>query len=644
MPHDFLWLVLRELGVASGFLDLLKDIYTDASTMVSASSGMTSPIQQLCGFFQGCPLSPLLFVAGMAPLINALDAQAQTHGVQIAPGLHMSTTAFADDIKIFSRTPHGIKALHDTVVAFLDWSTMMANPAKCAFLPVTYSDSRQTPSTLALDINGVPLPQLSLADSYAYLGVREGFDYTHTRVQLDSKLQAMRQQVTALIDSPLAPWQIIKALKVYVFSQLDYAIGHVKAPLSQLKAFSTLVTKSLRHLLRLPSTATNEFFYSPPSSGGLGLLPLDEFRDASVLAHAFQMLHSPDDNIQQLAREQLRAVIRKRYIVDPSALLDGGDLLLQRFLNGTLQDHPIASLKTRHADITSIWTDVQAALRRYNPKLRAGLSLRLPQMIKDVTSKNVARELKMHIKLAHAEACKFLLSGNYLWDADYRFAVSARLNQVDTRSVLKRRRLRANAFRRDCGAVSPETLGHVLQRCPHNEVNIRSRHDAALQAIAITIQGAQPDARLMVNSTALDFDGPTLKPDLQLIDSTKKTVVICDLAVAMEDDKLHNGDSIFEKTAKHKMDKYSPLSRHYTSQGYEVYSCALIYGSLGSVAPANHNVLTQVIGLSRPAAAKLQYALSASVIKASHLIWRAHCSGHDSAPQATRPNSRMRQG
>ncbi|KAH9119667.1 hypothetical protein AeMF1_007778, partial [Aphanomyces euteiches] len=109
-----------------------------------------------------------------------------------------------------------------------------------------------------------------------------------------------------------------------------------------------------------------------------------------------------------------------------------------------------------------------------------------------------------------------------------------------------------------------------------------------------------------VNSTALDFDGPTLKPDLQLIDSTKKTVVICDLAVAMEDDQLHNGDSIFEKTAKYKMDKYSPLSRHYTNLGYEVYSCVLIYGSLGSVAPANHNILTQVIGLSRPAAAKLQ--------------------------------------
>ncbi|KAH9081297.1 hypothetical protein LEN26_021401 [Aphanomyces euteiches] len=416
----------------------------------------------------------------------------------------------------------------------------------------------------------------------------------------------MRQQVTALVKSPLAPWQIIKALKVYVFSQLDYAIRHVKAPLSQLKTFSSFVNKSLRHLLRLPITATNEFFCSPPSFGGLGLLPMDELRDASVVAHAFQMLHSPDDTIQHLAREQLRSA--------------GGDLLLQRYLNGTLHEHPIATIKTHHADISSIWSDLQAALRRYNLKFRNGFALRLPHMQKDVTPKNVAREMKMHMKLAHAETwstlkdqgrtallhgregSKFLLSGCRLWDADYRFAVSARLNQIDTRSVLKRRSLRANASCRHCGSASPETLGHVLQCCPHNEANIRARHDLVLQALASSIRNAQPDTRLL------------------LIDATKKAVVICDLAVAMEDDQLHDGETVFEKTAKHKMTKYSPLSRHYTNQGYEVYSCALVYGSLGSVAPANHNILTQVIGLSRLAAASLQYAISASVIKASRLI------------------------
>ncbi|KAF0703917.1 hypothetical protein AaE_015198, partial [Aphanomyces astaci] len=649
MPHDFLWLVLSRLGVSPDFLAIVQDIYTDASTMVSAASGVCPPIDQLCGVFQGCPLSPLLFIAGMTPLMMALDAQAPAHGVKVAADVNLSTTAFADDIKIFSRTPSGIQGLHATVVDFLDWSTMAANPSKCAFLAVTYKDSKQVPSDLTLAINGVALPKLSLADSYCYLGIREGFDHVHTRFQLTDKLASMRQQVVALVKSPLAPWQIIKAIKVFVMSQLEFAIRHVKATKSQLQGFSTFLAKSLRHLLRLPTNSTKEFFYSPPSSGGLGFLPLDESRQASTLAHAFQMLNSPDDAIQRLCRAQLRAIILLRFHVDAAALDAGGDLMLQRFLNGTLQEQPIASLKTQHADISSVWTDVVATLRQYNLRLQTRgddhFDIKFPHMAKSATTKNIAREMKMHIKLGHAlawskqtdqgrttmlhgrDGSKFLLSGGKLWDADYRFGIAARLNQVDTRSVLKRKRLRSNGACRHCGQVAPETLAHVLQRCPHNEVSIRARHDAALGAISRTIQAALPKATLLVNATLPGYDGPTLKPDLQLIDQDKKTAIICDLAIAHEDDQLHDGDTVFEKTAKGKMDKYSPLSRHLVRQGFEVYSCALVYGSLGSVAPANHNILTAVIGLSRPAASKLQYGLSADIIKSSRTIWNTHCSG-----------------
>ncbi|KAH9159147.1 hypothetical protein LEN26_002490 [Aphanomyces euteiches] len=136
MPHDFLWLVLSKLGVPSAFVDLVRDIYTGASTIVTTPLGACPPIDQLCGVFQGCPLSPLLFIAGLVPLMDALDAQAATHGVQLAPSLHLASTAFADDVKVFSRSASGIRALHQTVVDFLDWSTMTANPAKCAFLGV----------------------------------------------------------------------------------------------------------------------------------------------------------------------------------------------------------------------------------------------------------------------------------------------------------------------------------------------------------------------------------------------------------------------------------------------------------------------------------------------------------------------------
>ncbi|RHZ05790.1 hypothetical protein DYB31_014477 [Aphanomyces astaci] len=77
-------------------------------------------------------------------------------------------------------------------------------------------------------------------------------------------------------------------------------------------------------------------------------------RQASTFAHAFQMLNSPDDAIQRLCHTQLRAIILLRFHVDAAALDAGGDFMLQRFVNGTLQEQPIASLKTQNADISSV--------------------------------------------------------------------------------------------------------------------------------------------------------------------------------------------------------------------------------------------------------------------------------------------------
>jgi hypothetical protein len=73
-PHSMMWFVLEQLGVAPEFIDRCKDIYTDASFIVSnAKDGNTSPISQLVGVFQGCPLSPHLFTATLIPQLRALQ-------------------------------------------------------------------------------------------------------------------------------------------------------------------------------------------------------------------------------------------------------------------------------------------------------------------------------------------------------------------------------------------------------------------------------------------------------------------------------------------------------------------------------------------------------------------------------------------
>jgi len=660
IPHAYLWFVLKELGVPASFIALLKDVYTNAFTMVSTAHGTSTPIHQRAGVFQGCPLSPLLFILGMAPLLETLHAFETDYGVQLAGDVRLATTAFADDIKIFSRSKLGIQHLHDIVARFLDWTTLQANPSKCALLatvpdPHSVGRYKRLEDPLNLILNGVNIPKLQFEDSYKYLGIREGSDSVNIQFQLTPKLATLRKQVTALATSGLAPWQVTKAIKVYVLSQLEYPLRHVRCTTSELKGFTAHLYKTLRHLLRLPTNTTTAFFAAPLCSGGLGLLPLDEYRDALLLANAYKLLHSPDPLVQQIARSQLKSVIAHRFNINEATLTAGGDLLLQNFLNGTLTTQEILPLKNPK-DIPNWWNDLVNVLSRANLQFCTvgddHFSLKTLFSPKHVTVKNVTASVKLQFKVLAATkwaamkdqgrtvelhgdmGSKFMSSGVDMWDQDYRFALAGRLNQVDTRSVLKRRRLRPNGDCRHCGSIQPETLAHVLQRCPYNEDQIRKRHDEVLALIVSAVTKAKPEAMVLVNQTVPNFSGPVLKPDIQVyqLRDNREEAIILDLAIAYEDSEVKDGLDVFQRTAEGKNLKYQPISRYLANLGKAVFNIALVYGSLGSVAIKNLELLTQVLDLPKAIAHKLQVKISAMNIKASRRIWMHHCAAQHANP------------
>ena len=92
----------------------------------------------------------------------------------------------------------------------------------------------------------------------------------------------------------------------------------------------------------------------------------------------------------------------------------------------------------------------------------------------------------------------FITRGTNMWDSDYVFAVKARLNQLDTRSVLKRKRVRSNATCRFPTCRSTETLAHVLNHCPGTKDAITKRHDDALKRVTEALQSR---LELRVNQT-----------------------------------------------------------------------------------------------------------------------------------------------
>ena len=89
--------------------------------------------------------------------------------------------------------------------------------------------------SVRLELYGESVTPLSLNESYRYLGVGDGFDHVCHRLQLEPKIQWLKQEAVALMQSGLAVWQVVKVLKTYVYPKVEYALRHLRPLHSQLQ-------------------------------------------------------------------------------------------------------------------------------------------------------------------------------------------------------------------------------------------------------------------------------------------------------------------------------------------------------------------------------------------------------------------------
>ncbi|KAF1326966.1 reverse transcriptase, partial [Globisporangium splendens] len=681
LPQAYMWKVLERLGVPHAFLQVVRDIYTDSYFIVDSRDGTTDPVHQGRGVYQGCPLSPYLFIAALTPLMFVLDGMKSEHGVSLAAGNPECTSAYADDLKIFAKTATGIRALHGAVLEFLQWTRMEANASKCALMVSdAAADCESHNERLDLSIHDNVIPRLTGHDGYVYLGIEDGPDHARVRVVLQDTLRELTTDVIKLLQSPLAPWQIMRAIKSYVLSKLDYPLRHLRPFLSMFDGFDKTIVRGLKRLLQLPQTATTEFLYAPTSAGGLGLLPLRELYGALKITHGLQMLHSQDPNVRAIARGQLLTVIRKRFVLNEPHWTDREEEAIQMFLNSELAGSAFALKKKVSGDSASLWVDVATYLKTFELKLGTvngeHLQLQVPHTQKALVPKEWGRQIKTHLRLRHLARWRtfqdqgktarlhggagsaFLTRPSAVYDSSYRFAVRARLNQVDTRSALKRKHIVQNNRCRAPGCNDTETLAHVLHHCSFGADAIRVRHDESLQIIRHRVVAEQGRSRrshqrLLIdatvpgmedNDTSTSRSQTAQRPDVQLYDDNAMTASIVDLAVAFEDQATDDAatSSNFARVRAIKIKKYENIVRFLEYKGYTVHVGALVYGSLGSICSSNLEVYTDMLGMRKGVSRALERQLSARHVNFSHRIWKRHAIANGETRLLTRASAPAR--
>jgi hypothetical protein len=398
------------MGFPTTLIDLIKDIYTDAETIVRTNrEEETDPISVNTGVKQGCPISPILFNLTTELIVRAVKTRCNENS-DISYKLHdnpVFVLAYADDLVLISRTRDGLQTLLDDVSKAADTLNLHFQPDKCASLSLTCN--KREPSRVGdsvFQVQNGNIPMLLKEESYRYLGVPIGLLYDAE--DMNKITEKLIKDLEKIRDSLLAPWQKLDAIRTFIQPCLTYALGNCPVTRESLNNYRNKLVQVLRSICNLPKRSTTHYFFADRAVGGLGLQdPYDE-RHIQSIVHTIKILSSKDQFINNISKAQLKSVVSRCFKREPTS--DEIDDFLSGSLEGELSNH------SRSNNSQTLWSRCRIAAQALKIKIKSATgdtTVSVDNFASSANHKNVASYLHRFALKSHAEDVKSLPDSSF---------------------------------------------------------------------------------------------------------------------------------------------------------------------------------------------------------------------------------------
>lgn len=167
----YLRMLLTHLGFPLEFVNWIMCCITKVSYSVLINRSASPFFHGERGLWQGCPLSPLLFLLimeGLSRIFSGDCKQGQLQGIKITNNCILSHLLFVDDVLIFLNGDVGdLTALHSVMLLFCTATGIECNARKS-----TITSSGCSPHEIQFALHRFPYSLLSFDDGLKYLGFR----------------------------------------------------------------------------------------------------------------------------------------------------------------------------------------------------------------------------------------------------------------------------------------------------------------------------------------------------------------------------------------------------------------------------------------------------------------------------------------
>ena len=264
ISHDYLFNALHHFGFGARFIKTIKALYLGNKAHVKVNNILSDPIKLNSGVRQGDPLSPMLFVIGIEPLIRAISDDPQINGFTLPDSSKVKTSGYADDLAMFIESVDDINRIEYWMKTFEKASCSRFNKNKCKMV----SNASVEPTDYFQRISNDP------AYSFKYLGVTFSLDL-NCNPSWDALIKKLELMCNTYGRVNLTIAGKVAFINSYLLPLFTYQASFLEATQTHILAINNLIRKFLWSNSKAKVNWNTVCL--PIEDGGLGVMDIESY-------------------------------------------------------------------------------------------------------------------------------------------------------------------------------------------------------------------------------------------------------------------------------------------------------------------------------------------------------------------------------
>ena len=358
VPHKLITYNLEYYGFPRTVCEMIGNIYKNLRTVILTKKGLTNEIDIEKGVRQGDPLSCILFVLAINPLLEKLRT---LNGFKVGEE-RITHGAMADDIITFSESMDEARIAIDLVHKFCDMGGMIVSMPKTKYV--------NSEGIVALKTSKGILEASDPNESIRYLGILINLNldwYDHWEAQKGYALK----QLEYLKRRRLTINQKINVINAQIWGKLRYAAVVVPLEEGTIKMLQQKAEECILKAGSFPNSVARALLKLRREDGGTGLIDLKTALAISYLTNMYQnVMINHNENESNFIGEEIKEGMKRGEISTDC----------KGYMNGTFKNQTATLLENLRRAAFALGMKIRTPIINEGLVVNSGL----PKKVKDL--------------------------------------------------------------------------------------------------------------------------------------------------------------------------------------------------------------------------------------------------------------------